>query len=107
VAILGLLFFVGWMFNGIFPMFMATVPHESVAPQQAATAMGIVMGLGEVLGGVLAPSFAGALSDAYGLQAVCWLLAALAVIGGTAALFLRETAPRILARKGFASPFAV
>ncbi|MXO59919.1 MFS transporter [Altererythrobacter salegens] len=104
---LGLLFFVGWMFNGIFPMFMATVPHESVAPQQAATAMGIVMGLGEVLGGVLAPSLAGGLSDSYGLQAVCWLLVALALLGGTAALFLRETAPRILARKGATAPLAV
>ena len=98
--VLGLIFFVGWMFNGIFPMFMATVPVESVSPTQAATAMGIVMGVGEVLGGVIAPSLAGRLSDIYGLQAVCWLLVALALIGGAAALALRETAPRILARKG-------
>lgn len=97
--VLGAIFFVGWMFNGIFPMFMATVPHESVAPHQAATAIGIVMGLGEILGGVLAPSLAGSLSDAYGLEAVCWLLVALAVIGSIAALFLRETAPRIVARR--------
>jgi MFS family permease len=97
--VLGLIFFVGWMFNGIFPMFMATVPVESVSPTQAATAMGIVMGVGEILGGVIAPSLAGRLSDIYGLQAVCWLLCALAVIGGIAALFLRETAPRILARQ--------
>jgi ACS family hexuronate transporter-like MFS transporter len=96
--VLGLIFFVGWMFNGIFPMFMATVPLESVAPHQAATAMGIVMGVGEIVGGVGAPFLAGALSDRYGLQAVCWLLAALAVIGALAALFLRETAPRIIAR---------
>lgn len=98
-VVLGLIFFVGWMFNGIFPMFMATVPHESVAPHQAATAIGIVMGVGEILGGVLAPSLAGRLSDIYGLQAVCWLLVALAIIGSIAALFLRETAPRIVARK--------
>lgn len=97
-VMLGLIFFVGWMFNGIFPMFMATVPHESVAPHQAATAIGIVMGAGEILGGVGAPFLAGALSDRYGLQAVCWLLAALAVIGAAAALALRETAPRIVAR---------
>ena len=96
--VLGLIFFVGWMFNGIFPMFMATVPLESVAPHQAATAMGIVMGVGEIVGGVGAPFLAGALSDHYGLQAVCWLLAALAAIGAVAALFLRETAPRIIAR---------
>jgi predicted MFS family arabinose efflux permease len=97
--VLGAIFFVGWLFNGIFPMFMATVPTESVDPAQVATAMGIVMGLGEVLGGVFGPSLAGSLSDAYGLAAPCWLLAALAVGGTLAALFLRETAPRVLARQ--------
>jgi predicted MFS family arabinose efflux permease len=80
-------------------MFMATVPTESVGPRQVATAMGIVMGLGEILGGVFGPSLAGGLSDAYGLAAPCWLLAVLAVLGTVAALFLRETAPRILARR--------
>ena len=96
---MGAIFFVGWLFNGIFPMFMATVPTESVNPRQVATAMGVVMGLGEILGGVFGPSLAGSLSDAYGLAAPCWLLAVLAVLGTLAALFLRETAPRIVARR--------
>jgi predicted MFS family arabinose efflux permease len=98
-VVLGAIFFVGWLFNGIFPMFMATVPTESVNPRQVATAMGTVMGLGEILGGVFGPSLAGSLSDTYGLPAPCWLLAALAVLGTVAALFLRETAPRIIARR--------
>jgi MFS transporter, ACS family, hexuronate transporter len=93
------IFFVGWMFNGIFPMFMATVPTESVDPRQVATAMGIVMGVGEILGGVLSPSLAGWLSDLYGLEAPLWLLVGLAILGGATALFLRETAPRIVARQ--------
>lgn len=96
---LGAIFFVGWLFNGIFPMFMATVPTESVSPRQVATAMGIVMGLGEVLGGVFGPSIAGSLSDAYGLAAPCWLLMLLAVLGTLAALFLRETAPRLVGER--------
>ncbi len=96
---LGTIFFIGWLFNGIFPMFMATVPTESVGPRQVATAMGIVMGMGEVLGGVFGPSLAGGLSDAYGLAAPCWLLVALALGGTVAALFLRETAPRIVGER--------
>jgi len=96
---LGAIFFVGWLFNGIFPMFMATVPTESVDPRQVATAMGVVMGVGEILGGVLSPSLAGALSDRYGLAAPLWLLVALAVLGAVTALFLRETAPRLVARR--------
>jgi len=96
---MGAIFFVGWMFNGIFPMFMATVPTESVSPRQVATAMGIVMGVGEILGGVLGPSFAGMLSDLYGLEAPLWFLVAVALLGGLTALFLKETAPRIVGER--------
>jgi MFS family permease len=95
-VVMGALFFIGWLFNGIFPMFMATVPSESVNPRQVATAMGIVMGVGEILGGVFGPSLAGRLSDIYGLSAPCWFLVTVAVLGGITALFLRETAPRIV-----------
>ncbi len=99
VWMMGAIFFVGWMFNGIFPMFMATVPTESVSPRQVATAMGLVMGVGEILGGVFSPSIAGWLSDIYGLQAPLWFLMVLAVLGGLTALFLRETAPRIVGQR--------
>ncbi len=108
VLLLGAIFFVGWMFNGIFPMFMATVPTESVSPRQVATAMGIVMGVGEILGGVFGPSLAGTLSDIYGLSAPCWFLVVVALLGGVTALFLRETAPRIVgerAEPGLAEAF--
>ena len=96
---LGAIFFVGWLFNGIFPMFMATVPTESVSPRQVAAGIGFVMGGGEILGGVFSPSLAGRLSDIYGLQAPLWLLVGLAVLGAATALFLRETAPRVVARR--------
>jgi len=102
VWLMAAIFFIGWMFNGIFPMFMATVPTESVSPVQVATAMGIVMGVGEIIGGVGAPSLAGRLSDIYGLTAPLYLLTGLAVAGGLAALFLKETAPRIVAKRGSA-----
>jgi hypothetical protein len=61
--------------------------------------MGLVMGVGEILGGVLSPSLAGKLSDIYGLTAPLWLLVALALAGAVTALFLRETAPRVVARR--------
>ena len=99
VWVLMAIFFAGWFFNGTFPMFMATIPSESVSPWHAATAMGVVMSVGEVLGGVLSPSLVGALSDRFGLQAPLWFLFALALCAGTAALFLKETAPRFLARR--------
>jgi predicted MFS family arabinose efflux permease len=96
---LAAIFFIGWGVNGVFPLFMATVPSESVAPHHMATALGICMGTGEILGGVLAPSLAGSIADRAGLQAPLWMMLAVAVVAALFALGLRETAPRVLARR--------
>lgn len=99
VWVLAALFFVGWGLNGVFPLFMATVPSESVAPHLRASVLGLCMGTGEVLGGVASPSIAGIAADRVGLQAPLWIMLGLAVAGGVLALGLRETAPRALARR--------
>jgi predicted MFS family arabinose efflux permease len=96
---LAAIFFIGWGVNGVFPLFMATVPSESVAPHHMATALGICMGTGEILGGVLAPSLAGNIADHVGMQAPLWMMLAVAVVAAVLALGLRETAPRVLARR--------
>jgi MFS transporter, ACS family, hexuronate transporter len=97
---LAAIFFVGWGVNGIFPLFMGTVPSESVSPRHMATALGICMGTGEILGGVLAPSLAGTVADRVGLQAPLWMMLGVTVAGALLAFGLRETAPRVLARRG-------
>ncbi|MEP7245965.1 MAG: MFS transporter [Gammaproteobacteria bacterium] len=97
---LAVIFFVGWGLNGIFPLFMATVPSESVDPRHMATVLGVCMGTGEILGGVLAPFIAGLAADRSGLQAPLWMMFGLAIAAGVVALGLRETAPRVLARRG-------
>jgi MFS transporter, ACS family, hexuronate transporter len=96
---LAAIFFVGWGVNGVFPLFMGTVPSESVSPRHMATALGICMGTGEILGGVLAPSLAGSVADRVGLQAPLWMMFGVTVAGALCALGLRETAPRVLARR--------
>ena len=90
---LAVFFFVGWGVNGIFPLFMATVPSESVDPRHAATVLGLCMGAGEVLGGVLAPSLSGYAADRLGLQAPLWIMVGLTLVAGIVATGLRETAP--------------
>ncbi len=100
--LLGVIFFVGWGLNGLFPMFMATIPAESVDPRLTATLTGVVMGAGEVLGGVISPLFAGALADRFGLVAPLWLMLGLTVAAGLCALGLVESAPRIVARQKLA-----
>jgi ACS family hexuronate transporter-like MFS transporter len=95
IFILATLMFIGWVGNGIFPMFMGTVPGESLPRQHIATAMGIVVGVGEILGGVCGPFIAGRIADttSLGLQAPMVLMIAFTFIAGCIALFLKETAP--------------
>jgi hypothetical protein len=93
------IFFVGWALNGIFPLFMATVPSESVPPYMTATVFGLAMGVCEITGGAGGPAVAGWFADLYGLEAPLWIMAGLTVVGGLFAFGLRESAPRVLARR--------
>ena len=99
---LAAVFVVGWLVTGVFPLFMATVPSESVDPRLIASALGICMGTGELIGGVLSPFVAGHAADAVGLQAPLWIMAGLAVAAGLVAFGVRETAPRVLGAIGAA-----
>jgi predicted MFS family arabinose efflux permease len=95
---LAAIFFFGWALTGIFPLFMATVPSESVAPHHVTTAMALVMGMGEVLGGVFSPALAGWAADRSGLSAPLWIMIGLCGAAGLLAFALRETAPAALNR---------
>jgi predicted MFS family arabinose efflux permease len=101
--VLAAIFFLGWGLVGVFPLFMATVPSESVHREHMATALGLCMGLSEFIGGALSPSIAGYFADQKGLQAPLWIMSGLTIAGGLLALGLRETAPRILMRRQVAA----
>ena len=90
---LAAIFFIGWGLNGIMPLFMATVPSESVDPRFVATALGLCMGSGEFLGGVFAPFLAGLCADSWGLTGPLWIMVGLTLLASLCALGLRETAP--------------
>ena len=96
---LGTLIFCGWSASGTFPLFMGTVPSETIPARYVATSLGMVVGLGEILGGVGAPAIAGRAADHYGLQAPLLIMAGCAIVGTVLALFLRETAPIRLSPK--------
>jgi len=99
VVLLAALMFVSWMGLGTFPLFMGVIPTETVGRARAATAMGLVVMMGELSGGVFAPPLAGRFADAYGLHVALYIQGALALGAGLAALFVEETNPRILARR--------
>jgi MFS family permease len=92
--LLGALIFVGWAASGTFPLFMGTIPSETIPARYVATSMGLTVGIGEILGGVSAPALAGTAADHYGLTAPLFIQAACALAGALLALALKETAPR-------------
>ncbi|MFC4254448.1 MFS transporter [Altererythrobacter xixiisoli] len=103
-VVLAAIFFVGWAVNGIFPIFMATIPSESFDPRHHATVLGLAMGSCEIIGGVAGPPLAGKLNDMFGPNSFLWMLIVLALISGVVATFLRETAPAVLAKRNGAIP---
>jgi ACS family hexuronate transporter-like MFS transporter len=94
--LLGVFFVIGWMPLGCFPLLMATIPSEAVGPRNLATALGLVMGLGEILGGVFGPYGAGLAADAGGLAMPLWIMLVLCVCTSALALLLKESAPRLV-----------
>jgi MFS family permease len=98
-APLYLSFALGSILSGVFPLAMATIPSESVEPARTATTLSLTMGLSEIVGGVCAPVIAGWFADHQGLAAPLWIMVGLSLAVALLALLLRETAPRVLARR--------
>lgn len=90
------LILIGWIYSGIFPIFMATIPAESVPVGSLGAAIALAGGAGELIGGFGGPPLAGLLADHFGLAAPFHLMTALTVIATVLAAALRETHPRKL-----------
>lgn len=88
-------------------MSTTVIPAEAVPPSMAGLAVGIPIGLGELIGGFGGPLIAGIAGDAFGLQAALIVASCGSLLCAFAALFLRETAPRIVAKKNPEVPVTV
>ncbi|WP_448955851.1 MFS transporter [Labrys neptuniae] len=89
---------IGFLVTGCFPLFMATIPSETVPSHFIATALGFIIGLGNLIGGFGAPTAAGMAGDVFGVSAPLWIAAALLLGAGLVSFLLNETAPRIVGR---------
>ncbi len=96
------LFGLGATVSGIYPLTMAAIPAETVAPSQMATVLALTMGLGEAIGGVVSPTLAGKALDVFGQNALLWILVGISAAIFVFALALKETAPAVLRRRGLA-----
>ena len=85
--------FVGWLSVGCIPIYMSTIPAETVSGARIAGTVGLIMGASEIVGGTIAPPAAGWAGDHFGLAAPFWIATAMAILLCLLSLFLRETAP--------------
>jgi MFS family permease len=80
----------------VFSMITLTVgplSAESVPTKLMSTASSLVVGIGEVFGGGLAPAITGYIAKHFGIQYIMYLGLAALAIGFLVALSLKETAP--------------
>lgn len=90
----GLLVGVGAGYTGALALIAGTIAPEAAPVGLISTAIGVSVGAGEIFGGGLAPSLAGYIADAWGLQSTLWFAMSGGVLGIVVSLFFRETAPR-------------
>lgn len=102
-ALLTLFVATGWMAGGTFSIFMATIPAESAATGHVTTAMALIMGTGELLGGAAAPTIVGWFTDRLGPGTPLFAEILFASGAFLLALSLTETAPRQIAGRGDAA----
>ena len=96
--------FVAAMFNfGALAILAGPIPAEAAPIGLIASAAGIVIGAGEIFGGGIAPSIAGAIAQNAGIQYTLYFALGGQVVGLVLSLFLRETAPRLASRGGSVS----
>jgi MFS family permease len=93
IWMLGLFLFIGWSSSGAFPVFMGVIPGETVSLKYSATAMGLVVCVGELVGGFGAPWAAGWAADQSSLATPIIIVAICAVCASLLSFFLIETAP--------------
>jgi len=81
----------------VFAMITLTVgpiSAEAVPAQLMTTASGLVIGVGEIFGGGIAPSVAGYVAKHFGIQYIMQLGMGALMVGFCIVLLLKETAPR-------------
>lgn len=93
MPVLALLLFLTYFGYGVFPIFLATIPAESIGIAHAGKAIGLVIGIGELVGGFFAPMLEGYAADRYGAHAPFLIASVATLLAALLSVALRETAP--------------
>lgn len=85
--------------QGAHVLILSVIPSETVPQKYIPASVGLIMGIGEVVGGVIMPVVAGRAADAINPAAPFVIAAVCALVAGFLAFGLQETAPLKLKRK--------
>jgi MFS family permease len=88
------LFAVSFFCLGNVALITGPIATESAPAGLVSSAIGIVVGSGEIFGGGVAPSIAGFIANHYGIQNVLYVALTGVVLGIVVSVFFEETAPR-------------
>jgi predicted MFS family arabinose efflux permease len=94
-----LLFMVHFFNNALITLTVGPLCSESVPAPLMATASGVVIAVGELFGGGVAPVAVGQLAQRVGIEHILWLPCIMMGVGLLLSLSTRETRPRIRARE--------
>lgn len=94
LALLCMAIFASYLGYGCFSILMSTIPAESVPSQYVSRSIALVIGVGEVIGGCMAPTIMGVVADSYGAAAPFVISSAALIVALGASTFLIETSPR-------------
>lgn len=86
--------------QGYAPIFMAIIPAESIPRAFVATAMSLIVMVGELFGGTMVPTIAGRLADTVSPTAPFWMAAGGSFLVFLVSFGLKETAPLKLEKRG-------
>lgn len=88
-----LLFMVHFFNNALITLTVGPLCSESVPAPLMATASGVVIAIGELFGGGIAPVAVGQLAQRVGIEHILWLPCSMMAVGMLLSLFTRETRP--------------
>ena len=86
-----LLFVIAGINSGLIVLTTGPLTTEAVPPAFTATAVGLVVGIGELVGGFCAPAISGVIAQAFGIPYILWISTGAVILGFGFSLFVNET----------------